>query len=198
MLTNASIIFDDIFQECYKIFDIKEFNDINININIMMNLFLQLKYLFGMYKQYDIIKFMHKLILVKYNIFDTVKKIKEQLIKMIGPEGDFDDYKNIKKLNNIDDILKYIEDDGNKKSKKHKKKKKKMNSINIEKDNIEEEKDIDENKFIDIDDGLSIISENDSVLEDFRNDIIAETEYNLGKKIIPILSSDFLNKFSDE
>ena len=220
MLTNASIIFDDIFQECYKIFDIKEFNDININVDVnkieshrilwnfysdyfinnifMMNLFLQLKYLFGMYKQYDIIKFMHKLILVKYNIFDTVKKIKEKLIKMIGPEGDFDDYKNIKKLNNIDDILKYIEDDGNKKSKKHKRKKKKMNSINIEKDNIEEEKDIDENKFIDIDDGLSIISENDSVLEDFKNDIMAETEYNLGKKIIPILSSDFLNKFSDE
>ena len=141
---------------------------------------------------------MHKLILVKYNIFDTVKKIKEQLIKMIGPEGDFDDYKNIKKLNNIDDILKYIKDDGDKKNKKHKKKKKKINSINIAKDNIEEEKDIDENNFIDIDDGLSIISENDSVLEDFRNDIIAETEYNLGKKIIPILSSDFLNKFSDE
>ena len=220
MFTKASIIFDDIFQECYKIFDVNEFNDSNININInkiesyrilwnfysdyfinnifIMNLFLQLKYLFGMYKQYDIIKFMHKLILVKYNIFDSVKKIKAQLVKMIGPEGEFDDYKNIKKMNNIDDILKYIVDDEDKKIKKHKKKKKKKDSINLDNDNIENKIDEDEDNYIDFDDTLSIMSENDSVLEDFRNDIMAETEYNLGKKITPILSSEFLNKFSDE
>ena len=214
MFTNASIIFDDIFQECYKIFDVNEFINVNkiesyrilwnfyseyfINNIFMMNLFLQLKYLFGMYKQYDIIKFMHKLILVKYNIFDTVEKMKAQLIKMIGPEGEFDDYKNIKKMKNIDDIIKYIEEGENKKNKKHKKKKKKMESINIDNNNIEDKKDEQDDNYIDIDDGLSIISENDSVLEDFRNDIMAETEYNLGKKIIPILSSEFLNKFSDE
>ena len=36
----------------------------------------------------------------------------------------------------------------------------------------------------DIDDGLSIISEADSVLDSFKNDIIAETEYNTGKKVV--------------
>ena len=45
---------------------------------------------------------------------------------------------------------------------------------------------------------LSIISEDDKVLEDFRNDIIAETEYNLGNKITPVLSYEFLNKFYRE
>ena len=215
MFTKASIIFDDIFQECYKIFDIKELNNVNkiesyrilwnfysdyfIENIFIINFFIQLKSLFGMYQQFDIVKFMHKLILVKYNIFDFVEKIKEQLIKIIGPAGEFDDYKNIKKMNNIDDIIKYIKENDNKKNKKQKKKKKNLNKINnINLNNIEDKKNEEADNDFDMDDGLSILSENDSVLEDFRNDIMAETEYNLGEKIIPILSSEFLKKFSDE
>ena len=47
----------------------------------------------------------------------------------------------------------------------------------------------------DIDDGISMISEADSILDNFKNDILAETEYNTGKKIIPSLSSAFMNKY---
>ena len=72
---------------------------------------IQLKYLFGAYKQYDIVKFMHKLILVRFNTFEFLEKIKEQLVKIIGPEGELDNYKNIEKMKNIDDLLKYIEED---------------------------------------------------------------------------------------
>ena len=214
MFTNASVIFDSIFQECYKIFDLKDFLNVNkiesyrilwnlysnyfIDNIFVLNFLLQLKYLFGAYKQYDIIKFMNKLILVKFNIFDSVEKIKQQLFKIIGAPEEFDDYNNIKKMDNIDDIIKYIQEDGNKKHKKHKKKKKKINNINnIDVGVVEDKKDedLEEDYNNDIDDGLSIISEDDKVLEDFRNDIIAETEYNLGNKITPVLSYEFLNKF---
>ena len=71
----------------------------------------------------------------------------------------------------LDDLLKKNEDD-------------KDNNI------IDDIDDID-----DINDGLSIISEADSVLDSFKNDIIAETEYNTGNKVVPKLSSVFLNKF---
>ena len=102
-------------------------------------------------------------------------------------------------MNNIDDIIKYIKENDNKKNKKQKKKKKNLNKINnINLNNIEDKKNEEADNDFDMDDGLSILSENDSVLEDFRNDIMAETEYNLGEKIIPILSSEFLKKFSDE
>ena len=217
MFTNASIIFDSIFQDCYKIFDLKELINVNkiesyrllwnfysnyfVDNIFVMSFLIQLKYLFGAYKQYDIIKFMNKFILVKFNIFDYVEKIKQQLIKIIGPAGEFDDYNNIKKMENIDDIVKYIQEDENKKHKKKKKKKKIINNNinNIDIGNVEgKENEIleeGEDYCCDFDDGLSIISEDDSVLENFRNDIIAETEYNLGNKITPILSSEFLNKF---
>ena len=219
MFTNASIIFDSIFQECYSIFDLKEFLNINkiesyrilwnyysdyfIDNIFVMRFLLQLKYLFSAYKQYDMIKFMNKLVLVKFNIFDTLEKIKQQLNQIIGPAGEFDDFKNIKKMSDIDDIIKYIQEDESKKKKKHKKKKKKIinnNLNNIDEGEIEDKKDEneDEDYFNDIDDGLSIISEDDSILDDFRNDIIAETEYNLGNKIVPILSTEFLNKFSED
>ena len=215
MYTNASIIFDSIFQESYNIFDLKEFNNNNSNNNkiesyrILWNYYsdyfidnifvimflLQLKYLFGAYKQYDMIKFLHKLILVKFNTFNTINIIKEQLINIIGPPKEFDDFKNIKKMNNIDDILKYIQEDENKKQKKHKKKKKNIHLNNIEINTTEDKEYYYINNIDDIDDGLSIISEDDSILEDFKNDLMTETEYNLGNKIIPILSSEFLNKF---
>ena len=65
-------------------------------------------------------------------------------------------------------------------------------SRNIEKfETLEKKSDLD----IDIDDSLSIISEADSVLDNFKNDILEETEFNNGNKIIPLLSSEFIKKF---
>ena len=211
MFTNVSIIFYSVFQDCYKIFELKDTEEIE-NIKILWNIFseyfidntfvlwflIQLKSLFGSYKQYEMIKFINKFVLVKNNAENSLEKIKEQINKIIGLPGEYDDYKNIHKMKNIDDIMKYIEGDEDKINKKHKKKKKKINNININIDNIEDknyENEEEDNYYEDIDDGLSIISEADSVLDDFRNDIMAETEFNLGNKITPILSSDFLNKY---
>ena len=47
----------------------------------------------------------------------------------------------------------------------------------------------------DNEDGLSIITESDSVLNCFKKDIMAETEYNIGNKITPTLSTSFINSF---
>ena len=149
MYTNASVIFDSVLHECYNIFDLNEFNSLEkiesyrilwnfysdyfIDNCFVIKFMIQLKYLFGAYKQYDIVKFMHKLILVRFNTFEFLEKIKEQLVKIIGPEGELDNYKNIEKMTNIDDLLKYIEEDEDKKYKKKKKKRKNNlnNMINI-------------------------------------------------------------------
>ena len=73
------------------------------------------------------VQFMNKLVLVKYNTFEYLNRIKKQIEDIIGPEEELDD--KMEKIGNIDDILKYIEEDNDKnnekKPKKHKKKKKK-------------------------------------------------------------------------
>ena len=97
-------------------------------------------------------------------------------------------------MNNIDDVLKYIEGDEKQKKKKKKKKKKNENTPN----DINQSKDdnnIDNCDDIDNSDAISIISVADSVLDAFKNDVINETEFNTGNKIIPQLSSQFLNQF---
>ena len=102
-------------------------------------------------------------------------------------------------MNNIDDILNYIEGDVKPKKKKKKKKKKNQSEINITNE-IKDEKDcnnLDNSDDIDIDDSMSIVSEADSVLDSFKNDLIEETEFNTGNKIIPQLSSEFLEQFQN-
>ena len=65
----------------------------------------------------------------------------------------------------------------------------------IEEDNGKNVNNSDNYDDVDIDDSLSIISEADSVLDSFKNDILEETQFNTGNKIIPQLSSQFLNQF---
>ena len=100
-------------------------------------------------------------------------------------------------MNNIEDVMKYIECEENpKKKKKKKRKNNKENKINML-NHIEDEKDgnnIDNFEDIDIDDNISMISEADSVLDSFKKDIIEETQFNTGNKIIPQLSSQFLSQ----
>ena len=101
-------------------------------------------------------------------------------------------------MKNIEDIMKYIE--GDEKSKKKKKKKKKNNKINLIDELANKYKEAynqsdDEYEFDDNEDGLSIITESDSVLNCFKKDIMAETEYNIGNKIAPTLSTSFINSF---
>ena len=142
---------------------------------------------------------MHNLVLYRWNTFDILKDIKKNLEKILGPEEIFDEKEKVEKMNNIDDVMKYIEGDVKPKKKKKKKKKKNQSEINMINE-IEDEKDCnnsDNYDDIDIDDSMSIVSEADSVLDSFKNDLIEETEFNTGNKIIPQLSSEFLEQFQN-
>ena len=214
MYTNSSYIFESIFNECFdiEIFDKKSFFfeklkfyrilwnffvDYFIDDSFVMNFLIELKYIFGVYKQDDIVKLIHNLILYRYNIFNLLKDIKEKLEKLLGAEEIYDEKEKVEKMNNIDDVMKYIEGDEKPKKKKKKKKKKNENTNNliniIENENIINN--MDNYDDIDIDDSISIISEADSVLASFKNDILEETQFNTGNKIIPQLSFQFLNQF---
>ena len=206
MYTNCSYILESIFNECLDIININNkklnlyrilwnyFADYFIDNSFIMDIITELKCIFGVYKQDDIVKFIHYLVLYRYNIFGILKDIKNKLIELLGPEEIYDEKEKIEKMSNIDDVLKYIE--GDKKPKKKKKKKmKNKNTINII-NNIEDDNNKEENIYdeINIDDSLSIISEADSILDSFKNDLIEETEFNTGNKIIPQLSSQFLKQ----
>ena len=207
MYTNASYIFESIFHECYNIFDDKNlfifqkieiyrilwnfFVDYFIDDSFVMKFLIELKYIFGVYKQDEMIKFMHDLVLYRWNIQNSLDFVKKNLEKLLGPEEIYDEKEKVEKMNNIDDVMKYIEGEGKQKKKKKKKKKKDenniINEIENDKENIYED--------IDTDDTNSMISEADSVLDSFKNDLIEETEFNTGNKIVPLLSSEFLNQF---
>ena len=86
------------------------------------------------------------------------------------------------------------------KKKKKKKKKKNNNKINMLDELANKYKEAnnqsdDEFEFDDNEDGMSIITESDSVLNCFKKDIMAEIEYNTGNKIAPTLSTSFINSF---
>jgi len=185
-----------IFQkiEIYKILW-NFFVDYFIDDSFVMNFLIELKYIFGVYKQDEMVKFMHDLVLYRWNIQDSLKITRDNLKKLLGPEEIFDEKEKVEKMNNIDDVMKYIEGEGKQKKKKKKKKKKNDEINNI----INEIEDDIENNYedinIDTDDSISIISEADSVLDSFKNDLIEETEFNTGNKIVPQLSSEFLNQF---
>ena len=221
MYTNSAYIFDSIFYECYDILEDENtiilqlykktetvrilwnfFVDYFIDDSFVMNFFIELKFIFGVYQQDEVVKYIHDLVLYRWNIHDMLDMVKKNLEKLIGPEEIFDEKEKVEKMDNIDDVMKYIEGDGKPKKKK-KKKKKNQNKINtfneIEDDNGCDnfDKDNNEEDFIDTDDSLSIISEADSVLDSFKHDLIEETEFNTGNKVIPTLSSEFLNQLQN-
>ena len=207
MYTNASYIFESIFHECYNIFEDKNlfifqkieiyrilwnfFADYFIDDSFIIKFLIELKYIFGVYKQDEMIKFMHDLVLYRWNVQNSLDVVKKNLEKLLGPEEIYDEKEKVEKMNNIDDVMKYIEGDGKQKKKKKKKKKKEENNIINDIENVKENNYED----IDTDDTISMISEADSVLDSFKNDLIEETEFNTGNKIVPLLSSEFLNQF---
>ena len=214
MYSNSSYIFESIFHECFDMFEDQNifvfekveiyrvmwnfFVEYFIDDSFIINFLIELKYIFGVYKQDYVVKFIHDLVLYRINTHEVLKKLKENIEKLLGPEEIYDEKEKVEKMNNIEDVMKYIEGEENpKKKKKKKRKNNKENKINMLK-HIEDEKDgnnIDNFEDIDIDDNISMISEADSVLDSFKNDIIEETQFNTGNKIIPQLSSQFLSQF---
>ena len=213
MYFNSSVIFENIFHDFIKIFDkeiISQFKFCRILLGYFSKYFIcrvfvikyliKLNYLFGIYKQFKVVKFMNRLVLARFNSIDTIEDIKKGIEKIIGTEANIEEKKNIKvnKDIDIDDIVNFIEGDKKEKKKKKKKKNKNKNKINQIGDIFKkygDEKEIDNNIKNDMNDGISIISEADSVLNNYKNDILASTEYNIGNKIIPSLSLDFMEKY---
>lgn len=213
MYTYASIAIESIFHECYDIFDINSFIlpesletfrilwnffvDYFVDDSFVINFLTQLKLVFGVYHQHEIVKFIHNIVLIRYNIYDILQNVYKQISKIIGPGEELDESEKVEKMDNIDELMKYIEND-DKPKKKKKKKKKNKNPINMLDDLIDKKNNENNSDECEIDDGISMISEADSILDNFKNDILAETEYNTGKKIIPSLSSAFMNKYEKE
>ncbi len=70
-----------------------------------MNFMIELNYIFGAYKQHDMVKFIYDLVSYKLNTFDILNKLKNELEKSLGQEEIFDEKEKVQKMNNIDDIL---------------------------------------------------------------------------------------------
>ena len=210
MYHSVSIIFESIFYECKDIFENNAhpgiyrlmwnfFSDYFIDNPFVINFLTQLKFIYAYYKQDEVVKYIHDLVLVRWNTQQELDRLKTTLENLIGKEEIIDQEEKIENMKSIDDLMKYIEGD-EKPKKKKKKKKKNNNKINMleelankykEANNqSDEEFDLDDNE-----DGLSIITESDSVLNCFKKDIMAETEYNIGNKITPTLSTSFINSF---
>ena len=81
-----------------------------------MNFLIELKYIFGVYKQDNIVKFLHDLVLYRWNLYETLDNLKKSLEKLLGPEEIYDEKEKIEKMNN-DDVMKYIEGDEKQKKK---------------------------------------------------------------------------------
>ena len=210
MYHNVSIIFESIFYECKDIFANNAhpgiyrlmwnfFSDYFIDNPFVINFLTQLKFIYAFYKQDEVVKYIHDLVLVRWNTQQELDRLKGSLENLIGKEEIIDQEEKVENMKNIDDLMQYIEGD-EKPKKKKKKKKKNNNKINMleelankykEANNqSDEEFELDDNE-----DGLSIITESDSVLNCFKKDIMAETEYNIGNKITPTLSTSFINSF---
>ena len=210
MYNNVSIIFESIFYECKNIFENNShpevyrlmwnfFSDYFIDNPFVINFLTQLKFIYAFYKQDEVVKYIHDLVLIRWNIYEELDRLKENLKILIGPEEIIDEKEKVENMKNIEDIMKYIEGD-EKPKKKKKKKKKNNNKINMLDELANKYKEAnnqsdDEFEFDDNEDGMSIITESDSVLNCFKKDIMAETEYNTGNKIAPTLSTSFINSF---
>ena len=211
MYNNVSIIFETIFYECKDIFENNNslpetqrlmwnfFSDYFIDNPFIINFLTQLKFIYAFYKQDEVVKYIHDLVLIRWNVHDELDRLKEKLKNLIGLEEIIDEKEKVENMKNIDDLMKYIEGD-EKPKKKKKKKKKNNNKINLIDELANKYKEAnnqsdDEYEYDDNEDGLSIITESDSVLNCFKKDIMAETEYNIGNKIAPTLSTSFINSF---
>ena len=197
--TGYGLVFLKELKEIFDMYHNVSITDYFIDNPFIINFLTQLKFIYAFYKQDEVVKYIHDLVLVRWNTYQVLDRLKENLENLIGKEEIIDQEEKIENMKNIDDLMKYIEGD-EKPKKKKKKKKKNNNKINMldelankykEANNqSDEEFDFDDNE-----DGLSIITESDSVLNCFKKDIMAETEYNTGNKIAPTLSTSFINSF---
>ncbi len=176
------ILFKDCFFEKYvriQSIMISFFSDTFLENHFIITAMIHIKFLFGAYKEMDILKYLQKIVMQRVQVFGAQDDLREGIDKLIKEKD---------KLQNIDELIKYIEGD---KSEKKKKKKKKNKNIIISLDDLK----IGEKKHNDdfIDDGVSIMCEPDSVVEAFKNEIINDTILTNDIKLKPALSQSFLD-----
>jgi len=81
------------------------FVDYFVDDSFVINFLTQLKYIFGTYHQHEVVKFMHDIVLIRYNIYDILEKVKKQISSIIGPEEELDESEKVEKMDNIDDQI---------------------------------------------------------------------------------------------
>ena len=154
------------------------FSDTFLENHFIITAMIHIKFLFGAYKGMDILKYLQKIAMQRVQVFGAQVDLKKGIDKLIKEKD---------KLQNIDELIKYIEGD------KSEKKKKKKKNIIISLDDLK----IGEKKHNDdfIDDGVSIMSEPDSVVEAFKNEIINDTILTNALNLKPALSQSFFGLF---
>ena len=179
------VLFKDCFFQKYiriQSIMISFFSDTFLEKHFVISLLCYLKYLFGSYKEYEILKYMQRICMARVQDYNAQNDLRNAINKMINEKNNYQ---------NIDDLVKYIE--GDKKEKKKKKRKKKNYPINLLDSLIGTKNKIENEDDEHLDDGISIISEADSVVKAFKNEIINDTISNNGEKLKPIFSKNFLN-----
>ena len=176
------VLFKDCFFQKYiriQSIMISFFSDAFLEKHFIISLLIYIKFTFGSYKELEILKYMQKINMSRVQVFGATNDLRRAIEKLLK-END--------KLENIDELVKYIEGD-NKEKKKKKKKKKNKQIISLDDLKIGEK--IEKDEFLD--DGISIMSEPDSVVEFFKKEISNDTMANNGEKIKPYLSKNFLD-----
>ena len=175
------VLFKDCFFEKYiriQSIMISFFSDAFLEKHFILSLLIYIKFIFGSYQEMEILTYMQKILTARIRVFGATDDLREGIEKLLK-END--------KLENIDELVKYIE--GDDKTKKKKKKKKNKQGISLDDLKIGEKKENDDL----LDDGISIMSEPDSIVESFKNEIINDTKTNNGEKIKLNLSKNFLD-----
>ena len=160
-------------------------------------MFNQLLIIYTTYKQYELVNYLHKLLIPKFNAFDELEKIENSISKRIGNDNEFDEEKKIEKMKDIDELINYIQSD--KKPKKKKKKKKNEDDPINQLEKLYHAKNFGDEDYEDIYEGKEIpdnisvmsgVSEADSIVKAFKSDV---KSYNFsGEKLKANLSDNFI------
>ena len=162
-------------------------------------MFYQLLLIYTTYKQYELVNYLHKLLIPKFNAFNELEMLENSISKRIGNDNEYDEEKKIEKMKDIDELINYIQSD--KKPKKKKKKKKN----NDDDDPINQLEKLYHSKFFgdeayediyegkEIPDNISVmsgVSEADSIVKAFKQDV-KKNNFN-GEKLKANLSDNFI------
>ena len=210
MFLYAKGIFEKVFSDCFDLLSsdfednyirlhciiFKYFDQFILSNSFVVKMFNQLLLIYATYKQDELVNYLHKLLIPKFNAFDELEKLENSISKRIGNDIVYDEEKKIEKMQNIDELLNYIE--GDKKPKKKKKKKKNDDPINqiekicnANKFGGEDYQDIYQGK--EIPDNISVmsgVSEADSIVRAFKQDV--KSSNYTGEKLKANLSDNFI------